>query len=125
MSSKLEAQLPLLRVLKDANPALRKAIILHSTPELIEALGEISFNYLKGNINCTKSHYQDLKSYKKCLRTLVNGCLKKRCSKEKHKNYRIKERRVLSRQKGGFWQVLLGPVISELSEYFLRQALQG
>lgn len=124
MSAKLEAQLPLLRLLKEANPALRKAIITHSTPDLIEALGEISFNYLKGNINCTKAQYRGLKSYKKCLRSIVKGCQKKRCKREKLKNYRTKERRVLSRQKGGFWQVLLAPVITELSEYFLHQALQ-
>lgn len=57
MSFNVERHIRLLDVIKNSNPKLRNAIIECAEPELINAISEICYNFLWGNITCTKKRY--------------------------------------------------------------------
>ena len=48
MSAVVKRALPLLKVLADAKPKLKKAIIQHAPTELVTAISEIVLNLIKG-----------------------------------------------------------------------------
>ena len=89
MSSVVKRALPLLKVLADSNPKLKKAIIQHASPDLVTAISEIALNMLKGIIKLTHQQKQRLSRYKKEFRSLAK------------KNLSIKKKRKLLVQKGG------------------------
>ena len=55
MSAVVKRALPLLKVLADAKPKLKKAIIQHAPTELVTAISEIVLNLIKGVIKLTAS----------------------------------------------------------------------
>ena len=89
MSLLVKRALPLLKVLVDANPKLKKAIIEHGSPDLIMAISEIVLNMLKGVIKLTPRQKQRLSRYKEEFRSLAR------------KNVSVKKKRNLLGQKGG------------------------
>ena len=89
MSSVVKRALPLLKVLADSNPKLKKAIIQYASPDLVTAISEIALNMLKGIIKLTHQQKQRLSRYKKEFRSLAK------------KNLSIKKKRKLLVQKGG------------------------
>ena len=46
MSSLVKRALPLLKLLAEANPKLKKAIIKYATPDVVKAISEIALNML-------------------------------------------------------------------------------
>ena len=71
MSTVVRRALPLLKVLADARPNLKKAIIKHAPTELVTAISEIVLNLIKGVIKLTASQKKRLSRYKKELLTLA------------------------------------------------------
>ena len=71
MSAVVRRALPLLKVLVDASPKLKKAIIKHAPPELVIAISEIVLNLLKGVIELTPHQKKRLSWYKKELLSLA------------------------------------------------------
>ena len=89
MSLTVKRALPLLKVLADAKPELKKAIIKHVPAETIQAISEIILNMLKGVIKLTARQKQRLSRYKKEFRSLADKALS------------IKRKRNILVQKGG------------------------
>ena len=71
MSSVVKRALPLLKVLVDATPKLKKAIIKHGPRELVIAISEIVLNLIKGVIKLTAQQKKRLSAYKKKLLSLA------------------------------------------------------
>ena len=71
MSAVVRRALPLLKVLADARPKLKKAIIQHAPTELVTAISEIVLNLIKGVIKLTASQKKRLSRYKKDLLALA------------------------------------------------------
>lgn len=115
MSFNVERHLRLLDVIKNSNPKLRNAIIACAEPELINAISEICYNFLRGNIICTKKQFDVLKKHKNCIRKLA------KCGAGENT---ITRRKILLQKGSGFWISLLTPVISELTAYFMSRALK-
>lgn len=128
MSLGVKRSLPLLDLLKDSDQSVRSLISSNSKPELIDAISEICFNYLRGNINCSREQFKELSRHKSCLRKVVAGRLKtvnKTIDKNsKNKNVRQVERRILTQKGDGFWSALLAPLTSELTAYFISKAFK-
>lgn len=119
MSVKVERCLPLLEQLLNASPATRRSIIKNANPILIDAVCEIAFNYLCGNIRCSTKQFKTLALHKSCLRKLVATC---RGKKTINKKLRQTEKKILVQKGGAFWAALLAPVVSELTAYFMSKA---
>ena len=88
MSDVVKRALPLLQTLLASKPILRKAIIDHASPNLINAISEIVWNMLKGVIKLTPEQIRRLSRYKEQFRSLVN------------KRLSIKKKRKILNQKG-------------------------
>ena len=88
MSAVVRRALPLLKVLADAKPKLKKAIIQHAPTELVTAISEIVLNLIKGVIKLTASQKKRLSRYKKDLLALA----KKKLSIGKKKENPCSER---------------------------------
>ena len=71
MSAIVRRALPLLKVLVDARPKLKKAIIKHAPTELVTAISEIVLNLIKGVIKLTAHQKKRLSRYKKELLALA------------------------------------------------------
>ena len=71
MSAVVRRALPLLKVLADARPKLKKAIIKHAPTELVTAISEIVLNLIKAVIKLTGSQKKRLSRYKKELLALA------------------------------------------------------
>ena len=71
MSAVVKRALPLLRVLVDATPKLKKAIIKHAPTDLVTAISEIVLNLIKGVIKLTAHQKKRLSRYKKELLALA------------------------------------------------------
>ena len=65
MSAVVRRALPLLKVLVDAKPKLKKAIIKHAPTELVTAISEIVLNLIKGVIKLTASQKKRLSRIRK------------------------------------------------------------
>ena len=89
MSISVKRALPMLKVLAEAKPELKKAIIRHVPAETIQAISEIVLNMLKGVIKLTARQRQRLSRYKKVFRSLADKALS------------IPRKRKLLVQKGG------------------------
>ena len=89
MSATVRRALPLLKVLVDAPPKLKKAIIKHAPTELVTAISEIVLNLIKGVIKLTASQKKRLSRYKKELLALAK------------KNIPLGKKRKILVQKGG------------------------
>lgn len=113
MTFTVESQIALLEVLKNASPKLQRAILKNSDSKLIDALSEICFNYLKGNVKSTDTHFKKLKKYKTTIRKLGGSCNKKVC-----------KRKVLLQSGSGFFGLLLAPLVTELAGYVTRKFLR-
>ena len=101
MSARVKRNLPLLKVLCGAKPALIRAVVKGGSPELIHALCECSLNILKGNVQLSTAQKKQLSRYKQSLRVLSR------------KGTSVQRRKQIL-QKGGFVGVLLKPVLSAL-----------
>ena len=88
MSSVVRRALPLLQTLVASKPILRKAIIEHASPDLINAISEIVWNTLKGVIKLTPQQKRRLSRHKEEFRSLVN------------KKLSVKKKRKILNQKG-------------------------
>ena len=71
MSAVVRRALPLLKVLVDATPKLKKAIIKHAPTDLVTAISEIVLNLIKGVIKLTAHQKKRLSRYKKELLALA------------------------------------------------------
>ena len=71
MSAVVKRALPLLKVLVDATPKLKKAIIKHAPTDLVTAISEIVLNLIKGVIKLTAHQKKRLSRYKKELLALA------------------------------------------------------
>ena len=105
MSSVVRRALPLLKVLVDASPKLKKAIIKHGPRELVIAISEIVLNLIKGVIKLTAQQKKRLSAYKKKLLSLAK------------KNVSLGTKKKILVQKGGsaVVSVLLPLALSLLS----------
>jgi hypothetical protein len=108
MTFSVESQIALLQVLKSAPPKLKKAILKNCDEKLLDALSEICFNYLKGNVKCKDNHLKNLKKFKSTVRKLGRS--------DKRKSDR---RKILLQSGGGFITALLAPVVAELVTHFI------
>ena len=103
MSAVVKRALPLLKVLVDASPKLKKAIIKHAPTELVTAISEIVLNMIKGVIKLTARQKKRLSRYKKELLALA----KKKVSLGK-------KRKILVQKGGGGVVSILVPLALSL-----------
>ena len=102
MSKRLRQNIPLLRVLRRATP--KQANVLISKPnnrELVLCLCEIADNILAGTVKLSSRQKQILSNHKKTIRALANKSIKLST-----------KRRLLTRQKGGFFPAILTPALT-------------
>ena len=104
MSAVVKRALPLLKVLVDATPKLKKAIIKHAPTDLVTAISEIVLNLIKGVIKLTPHQKKRLSRYKKELLALA----KKKVSLGK-------KRKILVQKGGGVVSILVPLALSLLS----------
>ena len=100
---RIENNIDYLKVLSKCKKNLRNGIIMNSDKEQIYTLCECILNLLHGNINISEDQFNQLKPYKHTFRKILNN-------KEK-----LKSKKKLIVQKGGFLEILLPAVISGLS----------
>ena len=98
MSAVVKRALPLLKVLVDATPKLKKAIIKHAPTDLVTAISEIVLNLIKGVIKLTAHQKKRLSRYKKELLALA-----------KKKVPLGKKRKILVQKGGGVVSILVPP----------------
>ena len=104
MSAVVKRVLPLLKVLVDATPKLKKAIIKHAPTDLVTAISEIVLNLIKGVIKLTSAQKKRLSRYKKELLALA-----------KKKVPLGKKRKILVQKGGGVVSILVPLALSLLS----------
>ena len=104
MSAVVKRALPLLKVLVDATPKLKKAIIKHAPTDLVTAISEIVLNLIKGVIKLTAHQKKRLSGYKKELLALA-----------KKKVPLGKKRKILVQKGGGVVSILVPLALSLLS----------
>ena len=110
MSGRMKKQALFLQVLiKTKNAKLRKAILEHADPELIQALCECAHNILQGNVQMTPLEKTRLRKYKSKLRLIA-------CT-----NVSVKQKRLKLQQTGGFLPALLAPLAANVIIPLLRQ----
>lgn len=93
MSAKLKRNVPMLELLANSKPALRKQIVKAAPDEVVDCVAECCHNLLKGHIDLSKSEKSKLARHKQILRQLAN----KKISRK---------RKRLSMQRGGFIPLL-------------------
>lgn len=98
--TKLKKNIDYIKVLSKANKQQQKAILQAANKELIECLCECALNIVNGNVPLKNSDLQKLQKHKSRLRGLSDPSIK------------IKEKRILLQQKGGFLPILLAPILS-------------
>ena len=103
MSAVVKRALPL-KVLVDATPKLKKAIIKHAPTDLVTAISEIVLNLIKGVIKLTAHQKKRLSRYKKELLALA-----------KKKVPLGKKRKILVQKGGGVVSILVPLALSLLS----------
>ena len=95
----------MLNALESAKPRQRRALIATAENELIHKICELVLNVLNGNVALSESETSKLKRYKKVLRQLID------------KRVKVRQKRQLLVQKGGFLSAIIGPALAELSIY--------
>lgn len=96
----VQKHLPILTLVKDAKPKLRKSIVLHCDEDLIRTIDECVYNTLNGNIPLKACEIQKLEKFKTVLRKV----LKTKGS--------VKKRKAILQGGGGFLPVLLKPIVT-------------
>lgn len=86
-----------------------KAILKNCDDKLIQTLSEIVHNVLSGNIDVDTKTVKKLKRYKNQLRKLHLSIQKRKCLKQR--------RRLLIKQEGGIWPLLLEAALTALTSY--------
>lgn len=100
----------MLYVLKNANPKLRKAILMNASNDVIKTINEIAYNTLNSNNPISTQTKSKLKRYKKSLRCLA--CHKKSLSSKK---------KILVQQGNGFLPILIGTILSGVIGNLLKK----
>ena len=95
---RLKKHCDILKLLYQAKPKVRAALIQDASPELLTCLAECSLNILKGNVPLTRTQKEKLRRQRHKLRLLAN----------KHVSQTNKKKVV---QKGGFLSALLAPIV--------------
>lgn len=96
----VKKHLPILQLVKDAKPKLRKSIINHSDLDFINTIDECILNTLKGNVPLTGNEKEKIKRFKSVLRKICNT-----------KGGLNKKRKAISQSGGAFLPVLLTPIV--------------
>lgn len=96
MSRRVKRNLPLLKLLVQASPQHRRAILNTASNDLVAAIVEIALNTLKGNIPLSQQQIKVLKGKRHAIKSLCD------------KRLPIKKKKQLVRQSGGF----IGPLLS-------------
>ena len=99
MAKRLRNHIDELKVLKKANPSLRKNYLKLANKDLICCLCECSHNILNGNIKLTSAQKKKLTRHSQHLRLLAK------------KSVPLKTKRNILIQKGGFLPALLAPIL--------------
>ena len=104
MSVHMRRNVHVLKVLHQAKPKLRKAMLKHLEPSCIKAICDCVLNILKSVVKMSPVQKRKLARHKDHLRVLVK------------KDTPLKKRRQTIVQKGeGFLTLILGPVLKELA----------
>lgn len=106
--------LPELEKLAKATSKERLHILKTSSPKLIQVIGDIIFNVLKGHLRLVDHHYKKLRPYKRTLLLLAN----------RSKSANVK-REALLKKKGGFLPVILPPIIAGLATVALDKIVDA
>ena len=105
----ITSQIQLAQVLHSSSTQLRNAILKNCNPFLIEFLSDLAFNFLRANIECSKSQFVCLKKYKNILKKLS---INEVGSKSLYEASIRKKRIILHRIKdSNFWHNFLLPIL--------------
>ncbi|KAF4523993.1 hypothetical protein B566_EDAN013835 [Ephemera danica] len=97
-----DQQLAILKVVLNAEPKLRKAILQYADKNLVQTICECVLNVLLGNVQLDESQKKKFSKHKSLLRKIV----------KKKGNWKIKKKLL---QKGGSFLIpLLAPVLGSL-----------
>lgn len=95
----------LLRVLRDARPSLRKAILKHADKTLVYTICELCDNTLSGNVPLTSSQKHNLRKHKTILKQLA-----------KRGESWLKKKKALTQKGGSFLPLLLSALAPTLGK---------
>jgi len=107
MSKRVKDYLPVLKRIRKLGEKAKRDYVRKCDKEFLDCISECAKNVLKGNVALTTRQKTKLRRSKNDLRALS---VKKTALRKK--------RRIL--QKGGFLSALLPPVLTVLSELFLK-----
>ena len=105
---KVLKQKEILLALSKVNSKSRKAIIQSASPQLIQAICEICFNLLNGNIAINEDSKNKLKKYKTTIRKLASQADSKKVNP-------LESKKKILGLHGGFLQILIPSVISAIA----------
>ena len=105
MSIRIKRNWDWLKVIKQANPVQRKAILATASDDLILAICEIVDNVLHGTVKLNPKQRSAVNKYKNILRITAD----KKVTKTKKKKALI--------QKGGFLPIVLGPALALIASF--------
>lgn len=104
MTDRLRRNSGYLEVLAHGTPKQRKAILEGANDDLCRCLSEICLNALRGNVPLTEINTRKLRKHKGKIRKLGDHQLG------------FSHKKKIIRQKGGFLQLLAGPVIGIITD---------
>lgn len=99
MSKRIKKHLELLKILKKAKPAQRKALLESADNSLIFCICECIDNIIRGNVKLTAAKKRELAKHVDILRKVAD------------RKTKVQKKRALLIQKGGFLPALLAPII--------------
>ena len=102
MAERLRRNLPALKVLKQAKPKLRKAILSAADKDLFQCICECCLNICKGSVSLTPGQKAQLCKHSKTIRQLAD------------RKVSLKKKKQLLQQRGGaaFLPALIAPIVS-------------
>jgi len=112
MSKRMKRNFHFLKALETAPPTMRKAMLKTGDDELMCSICEICSNILQGVVKLTPNQKRDLMKYKWEIRALQNRDIK------------MKKKKRMLIQKGGFLPLVLAPALSLLAS-LLGETIAG
>lgn len=105
----VKKHLPILQLVQQAKPKLRKSILSNFELDLIKTIIECIYNALNGNIVLKTSEKNKLKKFKSILRKVLSA-----------KGGLNNKRKIICQNGGAFLPHLLGPIVTAGIAQFLN-----
>lgn len=113
MSSEVLNLIPLLKTIGILPKKIRQKLLESIDERCVRAICEICLNFCKGNVKCDRKSFRKLKKFKASIYALAHA-------RRSQKSFR-KEKKIICQKGGSFLPIILPPVLSALTHYFLQK----